>query len=49
MLDHHRRDRRDLDHLMPQGLWIHAFQQLAAAAARLRVVVHHLVHALDLQ
>jgi hypothetical protein len=26
MLDHHRRDRWDLNHLMAQGLWINSPQ-----------------------
>jgi hypothetical protein len=34
MLDHQRRDRWDLNHLMPQWLWIISLEQGAAAAAR---------------
>ena len=34
---------------MPQRLWIIALQQGAAAAAGLRVVLHHLIHPLDRQ
>jgi hypothetical protein len=49
MLDHHRRDRWDLNHLMAQGLWIISPQQLAATAASIRVVLHHLIHPLDRQ
>ena len=49
MLDHHRRDRWDLNHLMAQGLWIISQQQLAATAASIRVVLHHLIHPLDRQ
>jgi hypothetical protein len=49
MLDHHRRDRWDLNHLMAQGLWIISPQQLAATAASIRVVLHHLIHPFDRQ
>ena len=34
---------------MAQGIWILALQQRAAAAAGVRVVLHHLVHPLDRQ
>ena len=47
MLDHQRGDRRDLDHLMAQRLRILALQLGAAAATRVRVVLDHLVNALD--
>lgn len=49
VLDHQRRDRRDLDHLMAQGLGILTLQQLAATAACLWVVLHHLIQPLDRQ
>ena len=49
MLDHQRCDRRDLDHLMTQWIWINTVQQLTAVAARIRVVIHHLFHPLDRQ
>jgi len=49
VLDHQRSDRRNLNHLMTQGLWILSIQQGAATAARLGVVVHHLIHPLDRQ
>lgn len=49
MLDHHRRDRRDLDHLMAQRRWILSLQQRAAAAAGIRMVLHHFVNALHRQ
>jgi hypothetical protein len=38
MLDHKRCDRRDLDHLMTQGIWINTVQHLTAAAAGIRGV-----------
>jgi hypothetical protein len=47
MLDHHRRDRGDLDHLMAQWFLILSLQQRAAAAAGLRVTLRHLVNALN--
>ncbi len=34
---------------MAQGLWIISQQQLAATAASIRVVLHHLIHPLDRQ
>ncbi len=43
------RDRWDLDQLMAQRIWILTLQQSAAAAAGIRVVVHHLIHPLDRQ
>ncbi len=49
VLNHQRRDRRDLDHLMPQRIRILAVQQRAAVAAGIRVVLHHLIHPLDRQ
>jgi hypothetical protein len=49
MLDHQRRDRRDLDHQMAQGIGILSLQQRAAAAAGIGVVLHHLIHPLDRQ
>ncbi len=49
MLNHYRSDWRDLDHLMAQGLGILTLQQLAATAAYLWVVLHHLIHPLDRQ
>jgi hypothetical protein len=49
LLDHQRRDRRNLNHLMPQGGWILSIQQRVAAAASLGVVLHHLIHPLDRQ
>jgi hypothetical protein len=49
MFDHHRRYRRDLDHLMAQRRWIFSLQQHAAAAAGIRMVLHHFVNALHRQ
>jgi hypothetical protein len=49
MFDHHRRYRRDLDHLMAQRRWIFSLQKHAAAAAGIGVVLHHLIHPLDWQ
>jgi hypothetical protein len=46
---HHRRDWRNLDHLMAQWVWILSIQQRAAAAAGIGVVLHHLIHPLDRQ
>ena len=49
ILDHQRRDRRDLDHLMARGIWILSLQQRAANAAGIWVVFHHLIYPLDRQ
>jgi hypothetical protein len=49
MLDHQRRDRRDLHHLMAQRIWILSRQQRAATAAGIRVVFHHLINPLKRQ
>jgi hypothetical protein len=49
MLNHQRRDRRDLDHLMAQRCRILSLQQGAATAAGIRVVLHHLIHPLNRQ
>ena len=49
MLDHQRRDWRDLDHLMAQGSGVLALQQGAATATGIGVVFHHLIHPLDRQ
>ena len=49
MLDHQRRDRWDLNHLMPQWLWIISLEQGAAAAARRRVMLDDLINPLDRQ
>jgi len=49
VLDHHWRDRRDLNHLMAQRIRILAIKQGAAAAAGVRVMFHHLIHPLDRQ
>ena len=49
MLDHQRRDWRDLDHLMAQGSGVLALQQGAATATGIGVVLHHLIHPLDRQ
>ena len=49
MLDHHRRDRRDLDHLVAQRRWILSLQQRSAAARGIRMVLHHFVNALHRQ
>ena len=49
MLDHQRRDRRDLDHLMAQRLRIFPLQVGAAAAAVLRMVLLHRIAALHRQ
>ena len=49
VIDHQRRDRRNLNHVMPQGLWILTLQQRAAAAAGIRVTLHHLTPPLDRQ
>ena len=48
MLDHQRCDRRDLDHLMAQRIWILSPKQRAATAAGIRVF-HHVIHPLDRQ
>jgi len=44
VLDHQRRDRRNLDHLMAHGRWILSLQQGAAVAAGIGVVLNHLIH-----
>ena len=44
-----RGDRRDLDHLMKQWIWINTVKQLISAAAGIRVVIHHLIHPLNRQ
>ena len=49
VLDHHWRDRRDLDHLMAQRIWILSLKQRAAVPAGIGVVFHHLIHPLDRQ
>jgi hypothetical protein len=49
MPDHNRGERRNLDHLVPQRLWILTPQQGAAAAPGIRAVLQHLIHALDRQ
>jgi hypothetical protein len=49
VLDHQRRDRRDLDHPMAQRIWILAVQQGAAVSAGIGVVFHHLVHPFNRQ
>jgi hypothetical protein len=49
MLDHQRGDRWDLNHPMPQWLWILSRQQGVAMASGVRVVRHHLIHPLDRQ
>ena len=49
VLDHQRGNRRDLDHLMAQGIEILSLEQGATAAAGIRVVIHHLIHPLDRQ
>jgi hypothetical protein len=49
MLDHQRRDRWDLNHLMPQWLWIISLEQGAAATARRRVMLDDLINPLDRQ
>jgi hypothetical protein len=49
VLQHLQRDRRDLQHLMAHGIRIISPQQRAAAAAGIRVVLHHLIHPLDRQ
>ena len=49
MLGHDGRDRWDLDQLMAQGSWVLARQQGAAAAAGVRVVIHHHIHPFDRQ
>jgi hypothetical protein len=46
MFGHLSCDRRDVDHLVPMGLWIVSLQQGAAAAAGLGVVIQHVVAAL---
>ena len=47
VLHHQRRDRRDLDHLVPQRFWIHTMQLLPAATVGIGVVLHHRIHPLD--
>jgi hypothetical protein len=49
MLDHQSFDRWDLNHPMPQWLWILSRLQGVATAAGIRVVRHHLVYPLDRQ
>jgi hypothetical protein len=49
VFDHQRRYRWDLDHLMAQRRWILSLQQGAAAAAGVRVVIHHLVNPFNRQ
>jgi hypothetical protein len=49
VLNHQRRDRWNLDHLMAQGIWILSLQQRATAAAGVRVVLDYLIHPLDRQ
>ena len=49
MLDHQRRDRRDLNHRMAQRIWILSGKQRAATATGIRVVVHHLINPLHRQ
>jgi hypothetical protein len=49
MLDHHRSNRRDLNHLMAHWGWILPLQHSAAAAADLGEVLHHLVNPLNRQ
>jgi hypothetical protein len=49
VFDHHRRDWRNLNHLMAQWVWIFSSQQRAAAAAGIGVVLYHLIHPLDRQ
>jgi hypothetical protein len=49
VLNHNRGDRRNLDHLVAQGLWILTPQQGAAAATGIRAVIHHIIHPLDRQ
>jgi hypothetical protein len=49
MLDHHRRDWRDLDHLVAQRRWILSLQQGAAVATGIGVVLNHHIHPLDWQ
>jgi hypothetical protein len=45
----HRRDWRNLDHLMAQWFWILSSQQHPAAATGIGLVLHHLIHSLDRQ
>ena len=49
MLDHQRRDRQDLNHLMAQRIWILSLKQRSATAAGIRVVFHHLINPRDRQ
>jgi hypothetical protein len=49
VLDHQRRDRRDLDHLLAHGGWVLSLQQGAAVSAGIGVVLHHLIHPLNRQ
>jgi hypothetical protein len=46
MLDHQGCDRWDLNHPMPQWLWILSRLQGMATAAGVRVVRHHLIYPL---
>jgi hypothetical protein len=39
VLDQQRRDRRNLDELMPKRIWVFSLQQVAAAAADIQVVL----------
>jgi hypothetical protein len=47
VLDHQRRDQRDLNHLMAHGRWILSLRQGAAVAAGIEVVLNHLIHPRD--
>jgi len=49
MLYHQWRDRWNLDHLVTQRLKVVSLPQGAAAAAGIRVVIHHLADTLDRQ
>ena len=49
VIDHQGRGPRNLDHLMPQWLQIFTLEMGAAATTGVRVLLHHLVNALDRQ
>ena len=49
VLDHQRHDRRDLNHLLAQRIWILSRKQRAATAAGIRMVFHHLIKPLNRQ
>jgi hypothetical protein len=49
VLDYQRRDRRDLNHLMAQKIWILSLKQRAEVPAGIGVVFHKYNHPRDRQ